>query len=50
MKVGGRDVTVEDFRRMCFDRLIILDGEGRNSNCSGFRYSNGYDNGRELAK
>nr|WP_206203588.1 DUF4855 domain-containing protein [Thermococcus sp. M36] len=50
MTVGGRKATVDDFKERGFDRLIILDGEGRNSHCSGFMYSNGYNDGRELAE
>nr|WP_206204647.1 DUF4855 domain-containing protein [Thermococcus sp. MAR1] len=50
MTVGDRKATVDDFRERGFDRVVVLDGEGRNSHCSGFMYSNGYNDGRELAK
>ncbi|KUH32837.1 hypothetical protein APY94_08620 [Thermococcus celericrescens] len=50
MTVGGRNATAQDFKGRGFDRIIVLDGEGRNSHCSGFMYSNGYNDGRELAK
>ncbi|ASJ08842.1 hypothetical protein A3L11_06235 [Thermococcus siculi] len=50
MKVGGRKATVNDFQERGFDRVVVLDGEGRNSHCSGSLYSNGYNDGRELAE
>lgn len=50
MTVGDRKATPKDFRERGFDRVVILDGEGRNSHCSGFMYSNGYNDGRELAE
>lgn len=50
MTIGHRKATVEDFRERGFDRIVVLDGEGRNSHCSGFMYSNGYKDGKELAE
>ncbi|NJE01795.1 DUF4855 domain-containing protein [Thermococcus sp. JdF3] len=50
MTVWDRKATAGDFRERGFEGIVILDGEGRNSHCSGFMYSNGYKDGRELAE
>ncbi|WP_050003028.1 hypothetical protein [Thermococcus eurythermalis] len=50
MTVGSRKATVEDFKERGFDKIVVLDGEGRGSHYTGPYYDSGRNDGKEFAR